>query len=209
MDLNNIPILKIKVNDEETGIDQISFVEDPAMMEEWKLFNETKKQEFSYEQDEQIIFYPVIVADTPIYRNQPFEHFVVFTKEEIKMMRNRFFKNNKHQDFNENHGPVKIKEAYIVESWIKEDEHDKSVKMGFDVPVNSWFIGIKIEDEEYWNEKVKTGKFTGLSMEAFYDLDIDDDTILENYTKTLLSMNLKDEVLNEVLRNIIDNFEKR
>ena len=209
MDLNNIPILKIRVNDEETGIEQISFVKDPAMMEEWKLFNKTKKQEFSYEQDEQIIFYPVIVADTPIYRDQPFEHFVVFTKDEIKMMRNRFFKNNKHQDFNENHGPVKIKEAYIVESWIKEDENDKSVKMGFDVPIDSWFIGIKIEDEEYWNDKVKTGKFNGLSMEAFYDLDIDDDTILENYTKTLLSMNLKDEVLNEVLRNIIDNFEKR
>ena len=208
MELNNLPILKIKVNDDETGIDQISFVEDPAMMEEWKLFKESKKQDFSYEQDEQIIYYPVIVADTPIYRNVPFEHFVVFTKDEIKMMRNRFFKTNKHHDFNENHGPIKIDSAYIVESWIKEDEMDKSVKMGFNVPVNSWFVGIKIEDEEYWNEKVKTGKFTGLSMEAFYDLDIDDDTILENYTKTLLSMNLKDDVLSEVLRNIIENFEK-
>ena len=33
--------------------------------------------------------------------------------------------------FNENHGPVKIDGAYIVESWVKESDNDKSVDMGF------------------------------------------------------------------------------
>lgn len=212
MDLNNIPVIKVIVNDEETGIEQISFVEEPAMMEEWKLFNENKKQNFSISEEEMIIYYPVIVANTPIYRkiyrNTPFEHFVLFTKEEIKTMRNRFFKNNNHHSFNENHGPVKINGAYIVESWIKMDENDKSVNMGYNVPVDSWFVGIKIEDKDYWENKVKTGKFTGLSMEAFYDLDIDEDIILENYTKALLNMNLSDDTLKVVLKDILKNFEK-
>ena len=46
MELNKIPILKVIVNDDETGIDQISFVEDPAMMEQWKLFSKQTKHNF-------------------------------------------------------------------------------------------------------------------------------------------------------------------
>ncbi len=208
MDINKIPVLKVIVSDDDSGIDQISFVEDPAMMEQWRLFSKQNKQNFKNE-EEMIIYYPVIVADTPIYRNIPFEHFVVFTKEEIKTIRNRFFKQDKHHMFNENHGPVKIDKAYIVESWIKEDDKDKSVSMGFSVPNYSWFVGIKIEDVEYWNTKVKEGKFTGLSMEAFYELDLDSDVIIEQYTKSLLSMNLSDNVLKDAIYDLIKKLEKK
>lgn len=208
MNINNIPILKITLL-EDDGIEQISFVEDPAMEEQWKLFSkENVKQDFTND-DEMIIYYPVIVADKPIYRNTPFEHFVVFSKDEIKKIRNKFFKDNKHNMFNENHGPVKIDGAYVVESWIKQNDNDKSVSMGFDVNDHSWFVGIKIDNKEYWNEKVKKGKFSGLSMEAFYGLDISSDIILEKYTKSLLSMDLSDDVLKSVLSDILRNIEKK
>lgn len=207
MDINKIPVLKVIVNEEDTGIQQISFVEDPAMMEEWKLFSKTE-QKFSMDDEERMIYYPVIVADTPIYRNTPFEHFVIFTKDEIKTIRDRFFKTNKHHAFNEDHGPVKVNGSYIVESWIKTDDKDKSVAMGYNVPNNSWFVGIKVEDKDYWDNKVKAGKFSGLSMEALYELDLDEDYIIEQYTKSLLNMNLSDEVLELTLKDILKNMNK-
>lgn len=207
MDIDNIPVLKIKVNEDDTGIQQISFVEDPAMMEEWKLFNKTE-QKFKMDDEEHIIYYPVIVADTPIYRNTPFEHFVIFTKDEIKTIRDRFFKTNKHHAFNEDHGPVKIDGAYIVESWTKIDDNDKSVSMGYKVPNDSWFVGIKVDDIDYWENKVKEGKFSGLSMEALYELDIDSEYIVEQYAKSLLSMNLSEEVLKMSLKDILKNMDK-
>lgn len=205
--MEKIPVLRVIVNmDDESGIDQISFVDNPAMKEEWKLFSE--KQKFSTNDDEMILYYPVVVADTPILRDYPFDHYVVFGENEIKTMRNKLFKNNNHNRFNENHGPVKIEDTYVVESWIKLDNNDKSVKMGFDVPNGSWFVGIKVDNEIYWNEKVKKGNFKGLSMEAFYELDIPTDLVLEQYTKTLLNMGLSDEVLEIAVRDILSKLEK-
>lgn len=198
--LENIPVIKVLIG-EESGIDKISFVENPAMKENWKLFSETKK--FSTDDEEMIIYYPVILADTPIYRDEPFQHYIVFSEPEIKIIRNRLFKNNKHNSFNEAHGPVDINNTYIVESWIKTDDTDKSVKMGFSAPNGSWFIGVKVDDEMYWENKVKKGKFSGLSMEVMYDLDIDREMAVEQYVKSLLNMDLSDEVLEAVVKDIL------
>jgi hypothetical protein len=198
----DLPIIKVIINEtDETGIEQISFVDSPAMKEQWRLFSE--KQKFSTNDDEMILYYPVVVADTPILRDHPFDHYVLFGENEIKMMRNKLFKNNNHNKFNENHGPVKIEDTYVVESWIKVDNNDKSVKMGFDVPNGSWFIGVKVDNEIYWNEKVKQGKFKGLSMESLYELDIPKDVLLEQYTKSLLNMNLSDDVLESTIKDLL------
>jgi hypothetical protein len=58
-------------------------------------------------------------------------------------------------------------EAFILEDWIVEDPvYDKSRKYGFEVPVGTYMIKVKIENKEFWNQEVKgNGKF-GFSIEG-------------------------------------------
>ena len=57
----------------------------------------------------------------------------------------------------------------IVESWIVEDEvHDKSRKFGMEVPVGTWMVSMKVEDDSVWNDYVKTGKAKGFSIEGYF-----------------------------------------
>ena len=66
----------------------------------------------------------------------------------------------------------KLKDVTFVESWIKEDEvNDKSVKYGMTEPVGTWFAAMKVNNDEIWNDFVKTGKVKGFSIDGFFDLE--------------------------------------
>jgi hypothetical protein len=57
----------------------------------------------------------------------------------------------------------------LVESWIVEDkENDKSNMYGMDLPLGSWVGAIKVDNEEIWNDYVKTGKVKGFSIEGYF-----------------------------------------
>jgi hypothetical protein len=53
-----------------------------------------------------------------------------------------------------------------VESWIVEDtEKDKSKLYGFDVPVGTWMLSMKVNNDKVWDE-VKKGNVKGFSIEG-------------------------------------------
>ena len=54
-----------------------------------------------------------------------------------------------------------------VESWIKEGDQDKSKMYGFDLPNGTWFVKMKIENDDLW-KKVKTKEVVGLSIEGYF-----------------------------------------
>ena len=54
-----------------------------------------------------------------------------------------------------------------VESWIKEGDSDKSKLYGFDLPNGTWFVKMKIENEDLW-QKIKSGELKGLSIEGYF-----------------------------------------
>ena len=57
----------------------------------------------------------------------------------------------------------------LVESWLVEDEvHDKSRKYGMNVPVGTWMGAVKVNNEQVWNDYVKTGKVKGFSIEGYF-----------------------------------------
>jgi hypothetical protein len=58
-------------------------------------------------------------------------------------------------------------DGFILEDWIVEDPvYDKSRKYGFEVPVGTYMIKVKIEDKDFWMNEVKeNGKF-GFSIEG-------------------------------------------
>jgi hypothetical protein len=57
--------------------------------------------------------------------------------------------------------------GYITEHWIVEDPmYDKSKLYGFNLPVGSHFMLVKIEDEKFWQEQVKGENKKGFSIEG-------------------------------------------
>jgi hypothetical protein len=57
----------------------------------------------------------------------------------------------------------------LVESWLVEDkEKDKSALYGLDVPLGTWMGSVKVNNDEVWNEFVKTKKVKGFSIEGYF-----------------------------------------
>ena len=96
-----IPIYKVFIDDAETGIDRISFVQMPAVESNFLAFADNKKQVmFSANEEQQMIMGVLARADYPIYRNdeQLGEYYVQFGKEVIKQMAEKLLADN-HQNW--------------------------------------------------------------------------------------------------------------
>jgi hypothetical protein len=202
---NNLPVFELVVPEEEMGVYAISLVDKPATETQWLAFSEEIK--FSLDSDKQIISAPLMLANTPIYRKDKMngEHYIVFTQATLERMAINFFKNNV-REFNEMHNSAfGIDNATVVESWLKTSENDKSVALGFkDVPVGSWFISVFIDDKQYWEENIKSGKFKGFSLEGFFEkVQLSAEEPIVNETEKELNdfVNKLDEILKSDLSN--------
>lgn len=202
---NNLPVFELVVPEEEMGVYAISLVDKPATETQWLAFSEEIK--FSLDSDKQIISAPLMLANTPIYRKDKMngEHYIVFTQATLERMAINFFKNNV-REFNEMHNSAfGIDNATVVESWLKTSENDKSVALGFkDAPVGSWFISVFIDDKQYWEENIKSGKFKGFSLEGFFEkVQLSAEEPIVNETEKELNdfVNKLDEILKSDLSN--------
>jgi hypothetical protein len=64
---------------------------------------------------------------------------------------------------------AQLEDLTLVESWIVEDKaKDKTALYGLDVPVGTWMGSVKVENDEIWNDYVKTGKVKGFSIEGYF-----------------------------------------
>jgi hypothetical protein len=126
----------------------------------------------SFNDEKQIIAGPAIIPDLKIYRYDPDlgEYYVVFTKEVIEKMVEKFNQTIKGSPINLDHSDT-IAPAFIKGSWIVENsELDKSKMYGFDLPVGTWFLEVKVTDSDFWLKEVKEkGKF-GFSVEGLMGL---------------------------------------
>jgi hypothetical protein len=81
-----------------------------------------------------------------------------------KYMRFKYVDNN-----DENHNGKALKDVYVIESWIKEDDNDKSTKYGYEsLPVGTWFVSMKIRSDEVW-QKIKRGELRGYSVSGYFE----------------------------------------
>jgi hypothetical protein len=128
----------------------------------------------------------ILIPNQPIYRNQDGHEFnIVFPKETIKQVQQNFALKGYQNNSTIEHSGEQIQNVTFVESWIKEDEvHDKSVHYGFNEEVGSWFGLMKINNDEIWNDYVKTGKVKGFSIDGVFDME-------KVNLKTEINMNLE------------------
>lgn len=173
--MKELPVYKIVIDEEneQSGIEFVSLVQQPAIMVKGLAFNDTPiKLEFKYDNDKQIIAGPAIIPDMKIYRydDEIGEFYVYFEKEMIEKMVDRFNKLPKEFKINLDHSD-KIAPAFIKGSWIIENkEYDKSKMYGFDLPEGTWFIEVKVEDKDFWAKEIKKGEKYGFSIEGFMNI---------------------------------------
>ena len=164
-------IKKFKVGtDSETYA--ISMVEEPAIEVDYVALAKQEEVEIKLSSDERHICYgPALIPNKDIYRNNGEQEFYInFTEESIVKMSQDFMKEYRQKEVTLDH-ETDAEEVYIVESWLVEDPYkDKANALGFDVPKNTWMIGMKVNNIDVW-ERVKAGELKGFSVESMISLE--------------------------------------
>lgn len=169
-----IPTYEIKFEEGKVdGVFGISLVEDPAIQSNFIALSKQQKIQLStIDNEKRILLGAVLVPDLPIYRNQNGMEFnIVFSADTIRKSMENFFKMSYQQNSSLEHDK-EIEGVTFVESWIKEDDvHDKSVAYGINEPNGTWFATMKVDNDEIWNDYVKTGQVKGFSIDGMFDLE--------------------------------------
>jgi hypothetical protein len=133
--------------------------------------NNMSKQYFQADDEKRIVLGPAMIPDQKIFRkdNMGNPYYVFFSPETIKMIAEKYMRNKYTDNNDQMHDGKAVKDVYVVESWIKEDENDKSTKYGYgDLPVGTWFVSMKVKNDDTWN-KVKSGVLNGFSVSGFFE----------------------------------------
>ena len=155
---------------EELGMFSVSLVDFPAVETQFLCFNEEKpKQLFFAKPEEKIITGVALRADLPIYRRNAKgeEFYVIFNKETIAKLVERYSKNGLFNIVNLQHDHSLFTEnAILVESYFIDKERGIAPKEYGNLTDGSWVVSFKIEDKDLW-EQIKNGNdLNGFSVEV-------------------------------------------
>jgi hypothetical protein len=181
---------------ENEGVYAISLVSDPAIGVQFlALAKQTELKLATVNEEQRILVGPILIPEQLIYRNQDGHEFnIKFTSETIKQVHRNFVTQGYQNNSTIEHSGKQIEDVIFIETWIKEDEvHDKSVLYGFSEQVGTMFGLMKVNNDEIWNDYVKTGKVKGFSIDGVFDME---------------KVNLKSEYMNveSIVNAIKDGF---
>jgi hypothetical protein len=166
-----LPVFEMRIDEKpesELQVDFIALVDLPAIERNFLAFN--NKQSFAVNDEKRIISGPAMLADMPIYRrdDEHGEYYVTFSKETIYKIAQKFFQNDYHKNFNNQHQGGTLQDITVFESFIVDSSRGIAPMKGFeDVKDGSWFISAKVTNDEVW-AKVKSGEFKGFSVEGMF-----------------------------------------
>jgi len=159
--------LFIDETDEAAGIEAISVVENPAIESD---FIALKKQEFKLaevDKEKRILMGAALIPNKPIYRQSgEQEYYIYFSKNTVRKASELFFINGNQNNSTLEH-ELELKGLTAVESWIVESEQDKSRMYDLNVPMGTWMVSMKVNNDDVW-KKVKAGEVKGFSIEGYF-----------------------------------------
>ena len=167
--------LYIDEENEYSGIEAISVVENPAIEEDFIALKKQQVQLAEVDKEKRILMGAALVPNKKIYRtNGEDEYNIFFSEDTVRKASELFLSRGKQNNSTLEHD-VKLNGLSVVESWIIEDKKkDKSKKYGFDLPIGTWMVSVKVNNDEIWNDFVKEGKVKGFSIEGFFADKLDD-----------------------------------
>ena len=161
-------VYELVIKDEKKdGVFAVSLVEKPAIEENFIALSE-HEIELKAIDEKRIVLGAALIPNKRIFRKDKDKEFeIFFSKETVKRASELVFMRGQHQNATENHA-VKVDGMTIVESWIIEDsKKDKSAFYEMSLPVGTWMIAMKVDNDETW-EKVKKGEFKGFSIGGYF-----------------------------------------
>lgn len=165
----NIIELILDEENNEIGIEAISVVENPAIEEDFIALNSNIIELAEADKEKKLLVGALLIPNKPIYRrSKDEEYYIYFSKDTVVKASQMYLMNGNQSKATLEH-EHEINGLTLVESWIVEDEvHDKSRKFGMNVPLGTWMGSVKVNNDEVWNDFVKTGKVKGFSIEGYF-----------------------------------------
>lgn len=171
--------LVLDLDDEQSGIEAISVVESPAIEENFVALNKHEILLKEVNSEKRILMGAALVPNKQIYRRNDKtdeEYYIYFSEDTVRKASELFFKKSNHHNATLEHNE-NVDGTYITESWIVENsKQDKSAIYGMDMPVGTWMVSMKIDNDEIY-KKAKDGDIKGFSIEGYfadkYDLNTD------------------------------------
>jgi hypothetical protein len=169
-----LPVYKLVIDEsDELGVEYIALVDKPAIEKNWFAFMDESEKQFKFyaDKEKRLISGALMISDLPIYRKDEMgEYYVVFDKEQIEKIAQRFFKKGYTHNVNMMHDSERqVNGVYMVESFIIDKTRGIRTPEGYPtLTEGSWFGTFKVDNNEVWNDFVKTGVFKGFSVEGAF-----------------------------------------
>jgi len=196
--MNKIIELVINEEDSLSGIDAVSVVQNPAIQENFIALKRHEVTLKEIDEEKRLLMGAALIPNKHIYRRneKDEEYYIYFSEKTVRKASELFLMRSNQNNATYEHKD-KLNGMSVVESWIIEDEqHDKSKKYGFDLPVGTWMISMKVNNDDVWND-VKEGKVKGFSIEGYFA------------DKLEMSFQDENEILLEAIRKIIVDAERQ
>ena len=182
--------------DLDAGVEAISIVENPAIESDFVALKNQEIKLAEVDKEKKILMGALLIPDKPIYRNgSEGEYYIFFSKDTIVKASQMFLQNGNQSRSTLEHAQA-LNGLTLVESWIVEDKaKDKTALYGLDVPIGTWMGSVKVNNEDVWNEYVKTSKVKGFSIEGYFadKMEAPKEAIEEQMAEQLLNQ-IKDIV---------------
>jgi hypothetical protein len=194
-----------KYNKKSKGVFAISLVNAPATEETFiAMAKQEKIVKFAKVDEEQrILMGLVLQPEQLIYRvdedGNEFEMF--FSAETIKDFSQNFFQSGFQLNSKLEHDEP-IEGVTFVESWLVENPKvDKSAAFGLEYPKGSWLVSMKVDNDDIWNNYIKTGELKGFSIDGMVELE-------EVNFKSNIQMSKSNKNILALLKQIVSGAEQ-
>ena len=175
---------------DDIGVEAISIVESPAIESDFVALKNQEIKLAEVDKEKKILMGALLIPNKPIYRNGgEGEYYIYFSKDTIVKASQMFLQNGNQSNSTLEHNQA-LNGLTLVESWLIEDKvHDKSVKYGMDLPLGTWMGSVKVNNDDVWNEYVKTNKVKGFSIEGYFadKMEAPKENVEEQLSEELLS----------------------
>ena len=194
-----------KFKDNSDGVFAISLVSAPATGEHYIALSEQEEivKLSKVDEEQRILMGLVLQPDQLIYRvdedGNEFEMF--FSAETIKDFSQNFFQSGFQLNSKLEHDEP-IEGVTFVESWLVENPKvDKSAAFGLEYPKGSWLVSMKVDNDDIWNNYIKTGELKGFSIDGMIELE-------EVTLKSNIQMSKNNKNILALLKQIVSGAEQ-
>ena len=160
--------LFVDEQNEFSGVEAISLVENPAIEENFVALKAHKVQFKTVSDDKRIIVGLALVPNKKIFRKSgDYEYNIMFSEDTVKKVAELYMKRQKNLNATVEHEEA-VDGVSVIESWIVEDPNqDKSNLYNLNAVKGAWVVMMKVDNDEVW-ARVKNGEYLGLSIEGFF-----------------------------------------